>query len=120
MKEWLPNRPISPRRASEPRKAVSKSSDDLSASERIEKSMVYLSDWRGERLAKVRRLIHEVYPEVVEDWKWSESYDVLASHSSISAKVVRRSILRPGSNDSSRHLRSTSAWMMHFIDDSPE
>ncbi|MEZ6189239.1 MAG: DUF1801 domain-containing protein [Planctomycetota bacterium] len=29
-----------------------------------------LGDWRGERLAQVRRLIHEADPEVVEEWKW--------------------------------------------------
>jgi hypothetical protein len=29
-----------------------------------------LGDWRGERLAEIRKLIHEVDPEVVEDWKW--------------------------------------------------
>ncbi|MCA9699029.1 MAG: DUF1801 domain-containing protein, partial [Myxococcales bacterium] len=26
--------------------------------------------WRAERLAQIRRLIHEVEPEVVADWKW--------------------------------------------------
>lgn len=29
-----------------------------------------LGDWRGEMLAKVRRLIKEADPEVVEEWKW--------------------------------------------------
>ena len=29
-----------------------------------------LGDWRGETLAKVRRLIKEADPEVVEEWKW--------------------------------------------------
>ena len=29
-----------------------------------------LGDWRGEMLAKVRRLIKEVDPEIVEEWKW--------------------------------------------------
>ena len=29
-----------------------------------------LSDWRGETLARVRALIHEAEPEVVETWKW--------------------------------------------------
>jgi len=29
-----------------------------------------LGDWRGERLAKIRALIHEADPEVVEEWKW--------------------------------------------------
>ena len=29
-----------------------------------------LDDWRGELLARLRALIHEALPEVVEEWKW--------------------------------------------------
>jgi hypothetical protein len=29
-----------------------------------------LGDWRGETLARVRELIHEAVPDVVEEWKW--------------------------------------------------
>jgi hypothetical protein len=29
-----------------------------------------LGDWRGETLARVRALVHEADPEVVEEWKW--------------------------------------------------
>lgn len=29
-----------------------------------------LADWRGDTLARVRELIHEADPEVVEEWKW--------------------------------------------------
>jgi hypothetical protein len=29
-----------------------------------------LDDWRGETLARMRALIHEADPEVVEEWKW--------------------------------------------------
>ncbi len=29
-----------------------------------------LGDWRGETLARVRKLIHEADPEIVEEWKW--------------------------------------------------
>jgi hypothetical protein len=56
--------------AAKPRKASAKSSDPMSASKRIDKSIARLGDWRGERLAEIRKLIHEVDPEVVEDWKW--------------------------------------------------
>jgi hypothetical protein len=44
-----------------------------SASKRIDKTIADLGDWRGERLAEIRRLIHEVDPEVVEEWKWMGS-----------------------------------------------
>lgn len=29
-----------------------------------------LDDWRGETLAKIRKLIHQADPQVVEEWKW--------------------------------------------------
>ena len=60
-------------KATKPRKAVAKSSDPISASRRIDERIAELSDWRGERLAEIRELIHEVDPEVVEDWKWMGS-----------------------------------------------
>jgi hypothetical protein len=60
-------------KAAKPRKAVAKSSDDMSASKRIDKKIADLGDWRGERLAEIRTLIHEVDPEVVEEWKWMGS-----------------------------------------------
>lgn len=40
------------------------------AAERIDKAIANLGDWRGERLAEIRRLIREADPAVVEDWKW--------------------------------------------------
>ncbi|MEO8271581.1 MAG: hypothetical protein ABI557_17795, partial [Aureliella sp.] len=40
------------------------------ASELIDARIVELDDWRGETLAKVRKLIAQADPEVVEEWKW--------------------------------------------------
>jgi hypothetical protein len=60
-------------KTAKPREAVSKSSDHMSASKRIGKRIADLGDWRGERLAEIRTLIHEVDPEVVEEWKWMGS-----------------------------------------------
>lgn len=51
----------------------SKSSDPMGASERIDQLILDLGDWRGETLAAIRELIHEVDPEVIEDWKWMGS-----------------------------------------------
>ncbi|GAB3105186.1 DUF1801 domain-containing protein [Lysobacter terrae] len=42
----------------------------VTASERIDKKIASLEDWRGERLAEIRQLIHEVNPGVTEEWKW--------------------------------------------------
>jgi len=41
-----------------------------SASRRIDALIANTRDWRGERLAQVRALIHAVDPQVVEEWKW--------------------------------------------------
>jgi hypothetical protein len=60
-------------KAATPRKAVATSSDHMSAFKRIDKRIADLGDWRGERLAEIRTLIHEVDPEVVEEWKWMGS-----------------------------------------------
>jgi hypothetical protein len=43
---------------------------EKSASARIDARIAELGDWRGKTLAKVRRLIHEADPEIVEEWKW--------------------------------------------------
>jgi len=36
----------------------------------IDARIAELGDWRGETLARVRDLIHQADPEVVEEWKW--------------------------------------------------
>ncbi|UNK37382.1 DUF1801 domain-containing protein [Shinella sp. H4-D48] len=36
----------------------------------IDRRISELADWRGETLAKVRELIRETDPDVVEEWKW--------------------------------------------------
>jgi len=41
-----------------------------SASEQIDRRIKELSDWRGETLARVRMLIRQADPDVVEEWKW--------------------------------------------------
>ena len=41
-----------------------------SPSQLIDARIKELSDWRGEMLARVRALIKEAEPEVVEEWKW--------------------------------------------------
>jgi len=41
-----------------------------SASELISKRIADLGDWRGETLRRMRRLIREADPDVLEEWKW--------------------------------------------------
>ena len=50
--------------------AKSSAKKDESPSQLIDARIQELGDWRGETLAKVRRLIKEADPEVVEEWKW--------------------------------------------------
>lgn len=57
-------------KAATPRKATARSAGPLSAAQRIDRMIESVGDWRGERLAEIRKLIHEVDPEVVEEWKW--------------------------------------------------
>ena len=41
-----------------------------SASERISQRIADLGDWRGETLGRMRKLIKEADPDVLEEWKW--------------------------------------------------
>jgi hypothetical protein len=41
-----------------------------SASALIDQRIKEVGDWRGKTLAKVREIIHEADPEIVEEWKW--------------------------------------------------
>jgi len=44
-----------------------------SASRLIDERIKQLGDWRGKMLAKVRAIIHEADPEIVEEWKWMDT-----------------------------------------------
>src|SRR3989441_5382308 len=45
-------------------------SQGQSASELISQRIAELGDWRGQTLSRMRKLIKEADPEVVEEWKW--------------------------------------------------
>ena len=49
------------------------STEGRSASEQIDERIAELGDWRGETLGRMRRLIKEADPDVVEDWKWAKA-----------------------------------------------
>ena len=42
----------------------------MNASEQIDKHISELSDWRGNVIAQIRKIIHEAAPGIVEEWKW--------------------------------------------------
>ena len=41
-----------------------------SATQMIDRRIAELGDWRGEMLGRIRALIKEVDPDIVEEWKW--------------------------------------------------
>ena len=43
---------------------------ETDASKLIDNRIKELGDWRGETLSKVRRIINEADPDIVEEWKW--------------------------------------------------
>ena len=43
---------------------------EISASQRITDQISELADWRGELLARLRKLILDVVPDISEEWKW--------------------------------------------------
>jgi hypothetical protein len=50
-----------------------RATDGQSASALISGRIADLGDWRGKALAKVRQLIKEADPDVVEEWKWAKA-----------------------------------------------
>src|ERR1700754_4718625 len=49
---------------------MKKTASSGDASALIDQRIAELGDWRGETLARMRKLIHEADPDVVETWKW--------------------------------------------------
>jgi len=47
--------------------------NEMNASELIDQRIRELGDWRGKTLGKVRGLIKEADPDIVEEWKWAKS-----------------------------------------------
>ena len=55
---------------SSPKEAPKDAKGAGSPSEHIDARIAELGDWRGETLARIRGIIRQVDPEVVEEWKW--------------------------------------------------
>jgi hypothetical protein len=51
----------------------SSTSKDETPSEQIDARIEELGDWRGQTLSRVRALIKQADPEVVEEWKWRKA-----------------------------------------------
>src|SRR5881398_2748865 len=46
---------------------------ETNASERIDERIRKLDDWRGKTLSRVRGIIRDADPDVVEEWKWAKA-----------------------------------------------
>jgi hypothetical protein len=44
--------------------------NEMTPSQRISEYIAEVTDWRGEMLARLRKLVHEAAPNVAEEWKW--------------------------------------------------
>jgi hypothetical protein len=62
----MPTSKPRPARTAEPDATASRSASDL-----IDERIATLGDWRGETLARIRAVIKEADPQVIEEWKWS-------------------------------------------------
>jgi hypothetical protein len=47
--------------------------NERNASEQIDKRITELGDWRGQTLGKVRGILKQADPAIVEEWKWAKA-----------------------------------------------
>ena len=59
-----------PAKSKAPAKKVAKTASEKSASQLIDGRIRELGDWRGDTLARMRKLILECDPAMIEEWKW--------------------------------------------------
>jgi hypothetical protein len=79
--------------------------------ERIDARIAELGDWRGETLARVRELIKEADPEVVEEWKWRNpvwSHDGIICTGESYKKAVKMTFLKGAALEDPAELFNSS------------
>ena len=84
---------------------------EASASELISQRIAGLDDWRGEALERVRKLIHEADPKVVEEWKWGGpvwSHDGIICTGESYKKVVKLTFAKGASLKDPKKLFNSS------------
>src|SRR5271154_5122220 len=83
-----------------------------SASELISNRIAELGDWRGETLSRMRRLIQEEDPDVVEEWKWMGtpvwSHDGIICTGESYKKVVKLTFAKGAALSDPAHLFNSS------------
>jgi hypothetical protein len=85
---------------------------DKSAAELIDDRIAELGDWRGDTLARIRALVHEADPEVVETWKWRGvpvwEHDGIISTGETYKSVVKMTFAKGASLDDPSGLFNSS------------
>jgi hypothetical protein len=82
-----------------------------SASASIDLKIRELGDWRGKTLAKVREMIHEADPDIVEEWKWNTpvwSHHGIVCTGEAYKKVVKLTFARGARISDPKHLFNSS------------
>lgn len=92
--------------------SAGRSNGATSASRLIDGRIRELDDWRGKVLARVRMLIHEADPDVVEEWKWRGvpvwSHDGILCTGETYREVVKLTFAKGASLDDPAHLFNSS------------
>ncbi len=86
-------------------------SQDQTPSELISQRIADLGDWRGETLSRMRKLIKEADPDVVEEWKWMNpvwSHDGILCTGESYKKAVKLTFAKGASLDDPSHLFTSS------------
>jgi hypothetical protein len=87
------------------------SSGDTSASKMIDARIRELGDWRGQLLSRIRGLVRDADPRVVEEWKWSVpvwSYEGLICTGETYKNAVKMTFARGASLDDPSGLFNAS------------
>lgn len=69
----MPTKTIQRGAAARPRTTAAVATSELTASEKIDRHIASIGDWRGGTLATIRRIMLAADPAVTEDWKWMGS-----------------------------------------------
>ena len=89
----------------------------MSASDLIDARIAELGDWRGETLSRIRALVKEADPEVVEEWKWAKatspgtpvwSHDGIISTGEVYKSTVKMTFAKGASLDDPSGLFNSS------------
>ncbi|MGN6255692.1 MAG: DUF1801 domain-containing protein [Solirubrobacterales bacterium] len=93
------------------KKSGSKAEEGSSPSQLIDARIEELGDWRGETLSRIRALVKEADPEVVEEWKWRVpvwSHDGIVCTGETYKKVVKMTFAKGASLEDPSGLFNSS------------